>query len=121
MEDFLHNNSFWLGPIIGIICTLVLKIANKPSHVELHNTDYLDFGIDLVVAAIIMLVAVDKGATRFYLVIIYVILSMALACATSRIGWGKTGERKLLFLILCDILGITAVVVSALYIGGAIQ
>ena len=60
MGEFIQNNTLWLSPIVSIILTIVIKISAKPEFLTLGFIDYLDFGFDLAISSIIVLLAETK-------------------------------------------------------------
>ncbi len=127
MYEFIQNNIIWLSPVISIILTIVIKISSKPSFLTLELSDYLDFGFDLSISAIILLLtginAQDNGNnTRSWLLFLSLILIFIISNIINRIGWNKeTNRLNLIGIILPDIFGIILLVISTLYLGGVIK
>ena len=61
MSIFIQNNIVWLVPVASILLTVVIKIAAKPEFMTLGFTDYLDFGFDLSITSMIVLLTGIKG------------------------------------------------------------
>ena len=63
MGEFIQSNTLWITPIVSIILTIVIKISAKPEFLTLGFIDYLDFGFDLAISSIIVLIAGIKDNT----------------------------------------------------------
>lgn len=50
--------------LVSIILTIVIKISAKPEFLTLGFIDYLDFGFDLAISSIIVLLAGAKDDTE---------------------------------------------------------
>lgn len=122
MGEFIQNNSIWITPILSIILTVVLKIASKPEFLTLNYIDYLDFGFDLAISAIICLVAGFESDTGIWLLVLAFLLLILTSTIVNRIGWNKqTNKLKLLGVLIPDVVGIFLLVLVTLYIGGVIK
>lgn len=122
MGEFIKNNSIWLTPIISIILTIVINIASKPEFLTLDYLDYLDFGFDLCISAIICLVAGIKSDTGSWLLLLSFLLIFVTSTIVNRIGWNKkTKQRKLIGILIPDFVGLFLLIIVSLYVGGVIQ
>lgn len=122
MGTFIQNNIVWLVPIISIILTIVVKISAKPEFLTLGFIDYLDFGFDLSITSMIMLLTSIKDDAGIWLLLISFLLVMITSILVNRLGWNReTKQQKFLGVILPDIVGIVLLVISTLYMGGVIK
>lgn len=121
MGEFIQNNTFWLTPIVNIVLTIVIKISAKPEFLILDFMDYLDFGFDLAISSIIVLLAGIKDDTGIWLLLFAFILIMITSILVNRLGWDKsTKQQKLIGVIIPDVVGIFLLVIASLYVGGVI-
>lgn len=122
MGEFMQNNTLWITPIISIILTIVIKISAKPEFLTLGYIDYLDFGFDLSISSIIVLVTGIKDDTGIWLLLLAFILVMITAILVNRLGWDKsTKQEKLVGVIIPDIVGVFLLVIASLYVGGVLK
>ena len=122
MDKFVEANNYWIIPVFGVILTLILKLANMPSTRKLTFMDWADLGIDITVAAILMLfpISLKQGNHGWFLVVSYVVVLVILGLITARCGWKSNGQKKPLLILISDIIGVVIIILSALYIGGKI-
>lgn len=122
MGEFIQNNTLWLSPIVSIILTIVIKISAKPEFLTLGFIDYLDFGFDLAISSIIVLLAGTKDDTGLWLLLFAFILIMITSILVNRLGWDKsTKQQKLIGVIIPDVVGIFLLIIASLYVGGVIR
>ncbi len=122
MGTFIQNNIVWLVPIISIILTIVVKISAKPEFLTLGYIDYLDFGFDLSITSMIILLTGIKDDAGLWLLIVSFLLVMITSILVNRLGWNKdTKQQKLLGVIIPDVIGIILLFISTLYMGGVIK
>lgn len=128
MYEFIQNNIIWIVPVVSIILTVIIKISSKPSFFTLGFVDYLDFGFDLSISAIIVLLTgihgtVDNNSTLgIWLILLSFMLIMIISIIVNRLGWNKdTGQINFIGVLIPDIIGIILLVISTLYIGGVIK
>ena len=122
MGEFIQNNTIWITPVISIILTIVIKISAKPEFLTLGYIDYLDFGFDLSISSIIVLLAGINNNTGIWLLLFAFILIMITSILVNRLGWDKsTKQEKLMGVIIPDIVGLFLLIVASLYIGGVIK
>ena len=122
MGEFIQNNTLWLTPLVSIILTIVIKISAKPEFLTLGFIDYLDFGFDLSISSVIVLLTGAKDDMGLWLLIFSFILIMITSILVNRLGWDKsTKQQKLIGVIIPDIVGIFLLVVASLYVGGVIR
>ena len=122
MSIFIQNNIVWLVPVASILLTVVIKIAAKPEFMTLGFTDYLDFGFDLSITSMIVLLTGIKGENDIWLLFLSFLLIVITSIIVNRIGWEKdTKEQKLIGVLLPDIIGIILLIVATLYMGGIIK
>lgn len=122
MGEFIQNNTIWLTPIVGILLTVIIKISSKPEFMTIGFTDYLDFGFDLSISSITVLVAGIKDNTGIWLLIISFIVIMITSTLVNRSGWDKsTKQQKKFGIIVPDIVGVFLLVIASLYVGGVIK
>lgn len=121
MGEFIQNNTLWITPIVSIILTVIIKISAKPEFLTLGFTDYLDFGFDLSISSIIVLLNGIKNNTGIWILLIAFILIMITSILVNRLGWDRsTNTQKLVGVIIPDVIGIFLLVIASLYIGGVI-
>lgn len=122
MGIFIQNNIVWLVPIVSIILTIVVKISAKPEFLTLGFIDYLDFGFDLSITSMVMLLTGIKYDAGLWLLLISILLVMITSIIVNRLGWNKeTKQQKFLGVFIPDVVGILLLVISTLYIGGVIK
>ena len=122
MGIFIQNNIVWLVPIVSIILTIVVKISAKPEFLTLGFSDYLDFGFDLSITSMVMLLTGIKDDAGLWLLLISILLVMITSIIVNRLGWNKeTKQQKFLGVFIPDVVGILLLVISTLYIGGVIK
>ena len=124
MSVFIQNNIVWLVPVASILLTVVIKIAAKPEFMTLGFTDYLDFGFDLSITSMIVLLTGIKGENDagIWLLFLSFLLIVITSNIVTRVGWEKdTKEQKLIGVLLPDIIGIILLIVATLYMGGIIK
>lgn len=122
MGIFIQNNIVWLVPIVSIILTIVVKISAKPEFLTLGFIDYLDFGFDLSITSMVMLLTGIKDDAGLWLLLISILLVMITSIIVNCLGWNKeTKQQKFLGVFIPDVVGILLLVISTLYIGGVIK
>ncbi len=122
MGEFIQNNTLWLSTIVSIILAIVIKISAKPEFLTLGFIDYLDFGFDLAISSIIVLLTGTKDDTGIWLMLFAFILIMITSILVNRLGWDKsTKQQKFIGVIIPDIVGIFLLVIASLYVGGVIR
>lgn len=125
MGEFIQNHtvfSVFLTASVSIILTIVIKISAKPEFLTLGFIDYLDFGFDLSISAIIVLIAGAKDYTGIWLLLFAFILILITSILVNRLGWDKnTKQQKIIGVIIPDIVGIFLLVIASLYVGGIIK
>lgn len=122
MGAFIQNNIIWLVPIISIIFTITIKIAAKPEFMTLGHIDYLDFGFDLAITSIVVLLSGCKDEVGIWLLLLSFVLIMITSILVNRLGWNKETKQQNWFgVIFPDAIGVILLVVSTLYMGGAIK
>ena len=122
MGEFMQNNTIWITPVISIVLTIVIKISAKPEFLTLGFIDYLDFGFDLSISSIIVLLAGIKDDTGIWLLLFSFILIMITSILVNRLGWDKsTKQERLIGVIIPDVVGIYLLIKASLYVGGVIK
>ena len=122
MGEFIKNNSLWLIPIVSIVLTGVIKASAKPDFLTLGYIDYLDFGFDLAISSIIVLLSGAKDDTGIWLLLFAFILIMFTSIVVNRLGWNRdTRQQKFVGVIIPDIIGMFLLVIASLYVGGVIK
>lgn len=118
----MQNNTIWITPVISIVLTIVIKISAKPEFLTLGFIDYLDFGFDLSISSIIVLLAGIKDDTGIWLLLFSFILIMITSILVNRLGWDKsTKQERLIGVIIPDVVGIFLLIMASLYVGGVIK
>lgn len=122
MSTFIQNNIIWLVPIASILLTIVIKISAKPESVTLGITDYLDFGFDLSITSMVVLLTGIKDDAGIWLLFLSFLLVVITSIIVNRIGWKKdTKEQNLVGVLFPDVVGIMLLIVATLYMGGVIK
>ena len=122
MGAFIQNNIIWLVPVISIVLTIVIKISAKPEFVTLGFIDYLDFGFDLSITSMVMLLTSIKGDAGVWLLLISFLLVMITSIIVNRLGWNKeTKQQRVVGVLIPDLFGILSLIATTLYIGGVIK
>ena len=123
MEHFLEQNQIWLVPIITILLTVIIKMSARNQSVDFRGIDFLDFGFDLSISAIVVLLTDvrDSNLTAWFMLLFFVVI-MIITIIVNRIGWNTREKRiNLAGAIIPDIIGIFLLVVAILYVGGTIK
>lgn len=123
MEHFLEQNQIWLVPIITILLTVIIKMSARNQSVDFRGIDFLDFGFDLSISAIVVLLTNvrDSNLTAWFMLLFFVVI-MIITIIVNRIGWNTREKRiNLTGAIIPDIIGIFLLVVAILYVGGTIK
>lgn len=122
MGTFIQNNIIWLVPIISIIMTVIIKISAKPEFMTLGYIDYLDFGFDLSITSMVVLLTGVRDDVGIWLLLLSFLLVMITSIIVNRAGWNKeTKQQKLVGVLFPDFVGILLLIVATLYMGGVIQ
>ena len=122
MGTFIQNNIVWLVPTVSIILTIVVKISAKPEFLTLGYIDYLDFGFDLSITSMVILLTGTRDNTGIWLLVIIILLVMVTTIFVNRLGWDKdTRQQKFIGVFIPDLVGIMVLVIATLYMGGVIQ
>ena len=123
MEHFLEQNQIWLVPIITILLTVIIKMSARNQSVDFRGIDFLDFGFDLSISAIVVLLTNvrDSNLTAWFMLLFFVVI-MIITIIVNRIGWNTREKRiNLAGAIIPDIIGIFLLEVAILYVGGTIK
>ena len=123
MEHFLEQNQIWLVPMITILLTVIIKMSARNQSVDFRGIDFLDFGFDLSISAIVVLLTNvrDSNLTAWFMLLFFVVI-MIITIIVNRIGWNTREKRiNLAGAIIPDIIGIFLLVVAILYVGGTIK
>ena len=123
MEHFLEQNQIWLVPIITILLTVIIKMSARNQSVDFRGIDFLYFGFDLSISAIVVLLTNvrDSNLTAWFMLLFFVVI-MIITIIVNRIGWNTREKRiNLAGAIIPDIIGIFLLVVAILYVGGTIK
>ena len=123
MEHFLEQNQIWLVPIITILLKVIIKMSPRNQSVDFRGIDFLDFGFDLSISAIVVLLTNvrDSNLTAWFMLLFFVVI-MIITIIVNRIGWNTREKRiNLAGAIIPDIIGIFLLVVAILYVGGTIK
>ncbi len=125
MGEFIQNNIIWIIPVFSILLTVVVKIAAKPEFMTLNYIDYLDFGFDLSITSMVILLTAnvsDENHVGLWLLVLSFLLVMITSIIVNRLGWNKeTNQQKFLGVFIPDIVGILLLIVATLYVGGVIR
>ena len=123
MEQFIQQNEIWVIPITTIVLTIVIKISAKNESVNLGMADWFDFGFDLSISSMVLLLTnVDISNTALWMLLLFFLLIMITTIIVNRVGWNKREKKlNLAGIVLPDIMGIILLVVSTLYVGGVIN
>ena len=122
MGIFIQNNSVWLVPCVSIILTILIKIASKPESLSLKMVDIFDFGFDLSISAMIVILTGVTNTLGVWLLFAFFVLVIIASILVSRLGWNKeTQMLNWLGVLIPDGVGIFILVIATLYIGGVIK
>ena len=94
MEHFLEQNQIWLVPIITILLTVIIKMSARNQSVDFRGIDFLDFGFDLSISAIVVLLTNvrDSNLTAWFMLLFFVVI-MIITIIVNRIGWNTREKR----------------------------
>ena len=119
---FIQTHITWLVPIASILFTVLIKMSAKPDFVTLGITDYFDFGFDLSISSMVVLLTGIKSDAGIWLLFLSFLLIVGTSIIVNRIGWNKrTQEPNWLGVLLPDFIGIILLVGITQYLGGAIK
>ena len=122
MGNFIQQNAIWVIPIVSIILVIAFKITAKPEFLSLSYIDYLDFGFDLSVTSIVLLLTNIHNNTGAWILVIAIVFVIIIANVVKRLCWNKkTQQQKLGAVLIPDIMGIIILLIISLYIGGVIR
>lgn len=122
MEQFIQSNSIWIVPIVSIVLTIVIKIAAKNESETLGFVDYLDFGFDLSISAMTVILINAHSQVAVWLLLLFFLLIMIASVLVNRIGWNKHQHQiNLKGIIIPDVVGVFLLVIATLYEGGIIK
>lgn len=124
IENYIQNHIIVIVPLVGIFITLIIKILSKPTSVPLTYRDSLDFGFDLSISSMVMVLSyAHKDGLGIWLLLLMMIIVIIVAILVSRIGWDKINNRPKLFLgvVVPDIIGLGLLIIATLYAGGTIK
>lgn len=98
-------------------------MSARNQSVDFRGIDFLDFGFDLSISAIVVLLTNvrDSNLTAWFMLLFFVVI-MIITIIVNRIGWNTREKRiNLAGAIIPDIIGIFLLVVAILYVGGTIK
>lgn len=122
MGEFIQNNSVWLVPCASIILTIIIQTASKPDSLSLSLVDFIDFGFDLSIAAMTLMLAGIKDNLGTWLLFAFFALVMIASIIVTRFGWDRTKLRKnLIGILVPDASGIFILIMATLYVGGILK
>ena len=122
MGEFIQNNSVWLVPCASIILTIIIQTASKPDSLSLRFIDFFDFGFDLSIAAMILMLAGIKDNLGTWLLFSFFALIMIASIIVTRFGWDKAKLRKnSIGILVPDAFGIFILIMATLYAGGILK
>ena len=117
--EWIQQNLIWVVPVLSILLTSVIKISGKPDTVTLGYIDFLDFGYDLSIAAITLLLTDTKDVLGVFIIVVSFLIVMLTTIVTRRIGWKTDLNQPTLWsVLLSDVVGISLLVVATLYVRG---
>lgn len=142
MGNFIGDNSTWIAVLTAIVLTMIIKISSKPEYISLNKKDFLDFGFDLSISSIILVLTeigkktgqASSGTGQapstvtqpsiiagIWILMISFVFLMSVSIFVNRMGWDKKNKEPNLWgIIFPDILGIVLLIVATLYVGGKI-
>ena len=101
---------------------MVIKISAKPDFLTLDYIDYLDFGFDLSITSMVVLLTGINDEVGCWLLCLSFLLVMVTSIIVNRVGWNReTKQLKLIGVLFPDIIGIILLIVATLYMGGVIK
>lgn len=104
MENFLQQNGIWVVPIVTIVLTIVIKISAKNESVSLELADWLDFGFDLSISAmVVLLTSAHISVIALWLMLLFFLLIMIITIIVNRVGWNKSEKSLILQELFCQI------------------
>lgn len=122
MGEFIQNNTVWLVPCASIILTIIIQTASKPESFSIIFIDFLDFGFDLSIAAMILMLAGIKDNLGTWLVFAFFALIIITSTIVTRFGWDKEKLKKnLIGILVPDACGILILIMATLYVGGILR
>lgn len=122
MRTFIQNNITWLIPVITILLTIMIKISAKPDKSGLKKEDWIDFGFDMTITSMAIIMANAKDEIGMYLFVAELMLVMGATILVRKIGWDNNNNcPNWLGIIVPDIIGILSLVLSTLFVRGIIK
>ncbi len=137
MGVFITNNITLIVIATAIVLTMIIKISSKPEYISLTPKDFLDFGFDLSISSIILVLteigkrveqaslssSTEKASiiTGVWIILIGFVLLMMISIFINRKGWDKAKKEPNLWgILLPDLLGLGYLVAATMFVGGKI-
>lgn len=119
--SFINSNNEWLVPLITIFFTICIKISAKPDKSKLKKEDWSDFGFDMSIISMIIIISHTKNNVGFYLCAFILATVIIITNIVRRIGIGEDLTLNWWGIILPDLVGIVALIIAVLFAGGYIK
>lgn len=118
----LQQNLVWIIPVLSILLTFAIRTSAKPDTVTLGYIDYLDFGYDLSIAAITLLLTEAKDIVGGFIIVVSFLVVILVTIINRRTGWQtELNQPALWSILLSDFVGIVLLVAAILYSRGEIK
>ena len=130
LYGFFKDNISWISVLFAIALSMLAKLSSKPGSIPVTPSDLADFGYDLAMSAIILvLTSIGNGSINaeplasLLVILLFFTLIMIVSIVVTRIGWSKENNEdqeapNALAIILPDILGIVLLSIAVWFIGG---
>lgn len=120
MGAFIQANMTWLIPLVTISLTIIIKISAKSDKSSLSKEDWSDFGFDMAITSMIMILSNTKDIVGIVLVISIFAIVIVTTNIVRRVGVGNDNKPNWIGIIVPDIVGVASLVIATLFIGGHI-
>ena len=121
MGAFIQANLTWLIPLVTIILTVLIKISAKSDKSRLSKEDWSDFGFDMTITSMIMVLSNTKDIVGIVLFVVILAIVIAVTNIVRRVGVGNDNKPNWIGIIVPDLVGVASLVIATLFIGGYIS
>ena len=115
----LSTHIVWSAPIISIVLSFIIKLlCNQEKLSLLLVVDSLDFGVELSVTSMLILVA--NGVQNPLIYITWLACLMVGAIIIRSLGWKSDNQKKFIAVLIPDLFGILSLLFSVILLKGGV-
>lgn len=116
-QDFINNNILWIVPIITIFIGIIFRIFEcYQNNIDFHKV--FDFGLDLIVSTIILLITNYKSETTVWLILFFFISCIIVLIIRQRNFNSVTNHINIRGILITIAIGLLMLVISIAHISG---